>query len=600
MKKVHYLLLLVVSVLLCACGSEPATPYDMVEYFPFQSSKDGRWGLISPDGKVLFDDEFERRPTVAINGRFMVENADGLWEIYTAEEKPRIVGTAYKEATLFYEDVAPVVEKGKCVTLIDRDGKEVKALDKLDGKTVESVSSFWKGIAFFKTSEGYYGAIDTKGNVVLRPVFCTISRSLDGHIIAIDKKYESMANSESGREKVKFAIFNANGKLISELPDAKYASIEGSFADGVMPVSVKRNDKEIYGLIDDKGEWVLPPSERIKDIGEIRDGKFIYSDGEFYGVMDLKGEVLIRAKYDRLYFAAGDRLFARDGEDGYILLDLDGKQIGTHRFLQAMPFVQGGHAPVELADNYWGLIDKEGQIAKKLKTDIYEIETPDGNSWVNSDYVDLDSAVEAMKLSANGLYGFTFSQTARDIVALLAARPDTPYQDRAADYTYSSDLEFNATLAGANAQMHIGFPGYIAREVTEPYNNGYFTYQRTVGHEYNEIQPTALGIEMEATGRLEGKADALFRKLSSRLEKLGATVEKNASGHIVRFSNGNFGVVGMEGTTVLVIITTNDLSNVHLNDIVSSGSGNTSATETDSAVVEEYLADSTLVDSVAA
>lgn len=36
-----------------------------VEYIPFRETKDGQWGMISPDGKVLFKEEFNNEPTFA-------------------------------------------------------------------------------------------------------------------------------------------------------------------------------------------------------------------------------------------------------------------------------------------------------------------------------------------------------------------------------------------------------------------------------------------------------------------------------------------------------------------------------------------------------
>ena len=40
-----------------------------VEYIPFQETKDGQWGMISMDGKVLFKEEFKNKPTVVRDGR---------------------------------------------------------------------------------------------------------------------------------------------------------------------------------------------------------------------------------------------------------------------------------------------------------------------------------------------------------------------------------------------------------------------------------------------------------------------------------------------------------------------------------------------------
>ena len=72
MKKLHIFLSLLLTLLASSC-----TKKSTVEFLPFQSEEDGRWGLISPKGEVLFTEEFEREPTVARNGRFMVRDKDG-------------------------------------------------------------------------------------------------------------------------------------------------------------------------------------------------------------------------------------------------------------------------------------------------------------------------------------------------------------------------------------------------------------------------------------------------------------------------------------------------------------------------------------------
>lgn len=594
MKKFSQLLLLLAAVLLYGCGSKPQSPLDLVEYMPFQSSEDGRWGLVSPEGEVLFADEFTERPTVAVNGRFMVKNADGQWEIYTAEEKPRQVGATYLEAGLFYADVAPAVEKGKCVVLIDRDGKEVKALDKLDGKAVKRVSNFWEGIALFETTEGYFGAIDTKGNVILRPAFSDITMCHDGRIIAIDRKYKD-ADSDD-RSKTKFAIFNRKGELISEISFGKFEYVEGTFYDDVMPAGVERDGETIYGLLDETGEWALMPNSRIKDIDEVYDGHFIYSDGENYGLMNFKGEVVLRAKYDRLMFATAGLLFARnDSDDEYMLINYDGEQVGKETFQRAQPFVAGSHAPVKLSDNYWGLVDKKGELAKGLKTDLYDIDASNGDMWVESDYVDLDALADAMKLSSTALAGYDFNQTAQSVIGEISQRPDNSYYDKPENYTYEDELSFPEEVGELKGQMHIAYSGNIARALTETYDTGYYSYPRTTGYAYNDVRPYMLGLELEMTGKLEGKGEALLQILTQRLTNLGTTVKENGKAKMVRFSNGNYGLAGLKGTTLAVVVSSIDISGLDLNNLTGGSDESVSGAAVDSLMVDSLVADSVAV-----
>ena len=44
---------LAVLLIFCGCSSKSDNINSLVEYIPFQSCEDGRWGLISTDGEVL-------------------------------------------------------------------------------------------------------------------------------------------------------------------------------------------------------------------------------------------------------------------------------------------------------------------------------------------------------------------------------------------------------------------------------------------------------------------------------------------------------------------------------------------------------------------
>lgn len=72
-------LLVVVGCLFFSCSN---TPDNEVEYFAFQETKDGDWGLISSDGEVLFAREFDNAPTVVRDGCFFVQNDKGKWELF--------------------------------------------------------------------------------------------------------------------------------------------------------------------------------------------------------------------------------------------------------------------------------------------------------------------------------------------------------------------------------------------------------------------------------------------------------------------------------------------------------------------------------------
>ena len=92
MKKLIPMLSLLM-LILASCGKNNGT---YISGIPYQETEKGQWSMISPDGEVLFSDEFKERPTVAKEGLFMVKNKEGLWEIYKADKKPKKIGSPEK------------------------------------------------------------------------------------------------------------------------------------------------------------------------------------------------------------------------------------------------------------------------------------------------------------------------------------------------------------------------------------------------------------------------------------------------------------------------------------------------------------------------
>ena len=129
----------VMTALLSGCSN---TSNDPVTHVPFKEAKDGKWGMIAMDGKVLFKEEFKQMPTVVRDNRFFVKNKSGFWEMYDASEQPKKIGDEYKHVSVFNGGHALVSKRNEPVSIIDTDGKTVKVLDKIEGKTVNGVYAF--------------------------------------------------------------------------------------------------------------------------------------------------------------------------------------------------------------------------------------------------------------------------------------------------------------------------------------------------------------------------------------------------------------------------------------------------------------------------
>lgn len=298
-----------------------------IEYIPFKSSSDGKWGLVGTDGKLLFEEEFKEQPTFAMNGRFMV-HADKGWEVYTAEKNPKLVGSGYYKIADFTADVTPAVKKKGKICLVNKDCEEVVKLDKVGKNSIVSCSRFKKGLAVIKIDDDKEGVINTSGVVIVNPKYDGIFIVSNNTIIAMTAKSNIY----------KLSFFDGHGEKKSEMDigeGKKYEDIN-PYASTDDYLAVRTNDDE-WGYIDYKGNVVVKPSSRIERIGtpysyyfingleSVRNDMFIYSDGSKYGVMDFKGNSVIKAKYNRLFWANDDALIAY--RDDWQLVNLKGEKI---------------------------------------------------------------------------------------------------------------------------------------------------------------------------------------------------------------------------------------------------------------------------------
>ena len=608
MKKTNVILTVLLCLLASACSKK-----DKVEYLPFQAEEDGRWGLISTKGEVLIADEFERKPTAVQNGRFMVRDKDGNWELYTAEAKPRQVGKTYKSIAPFTEEVTPATEPGKPVALIDRDGKVVKELNKLAGKTVASVRRFVEGLAVFETADGLYGAIDTKGNVVVEPKWCALFDASDGKLIAVDSKYKTKIG-KGEKKGVRFTVLDANGQKISDFSIDKFDDGNTSFVEGVLLVSVKDGDKMRCGLIDEKGEYVLRPTAKAECIGVCRNGYFTFYDDEACGLMKKDGTVVIRAKYDNLVFAADDRLFAHDGEksdsEQWKLIDLEGNDVGTETFEEPAYTFIDGYAAVKLGKNDWGFIGTDGKLLDLPGTNIARIDYNDADYVVESDYVDINALVESLHITKQGVDLFTFDTSAAeaahisfqhdldniiasitrifsiDSIAEVGSKP-TPEYFTEQEYVSYTKAEADITAAFPE---NVGLPDEVRL-----YLYGDHSEIVPMSYRFTWTKPEAVSCSFLNKGKLDGKMKDVFKALSKKATSLGKTIKQNENAIVVRIDNGHYALCLLTDEFTGLFVAQGNAQAVDI-----SAYSAKSEPATDRAAVDTLAADSVTVDTVAA
>ena len=555
----------IVVLLLAACSKNLEQE---VQYIPFQESDNSLWGMISPSGEVLFNDEFKEKPTIVRDDRFMVRNADGLWEIYTAEAKPQKVGTEYAFASMYQNGIALVAEKNKTISLIDRDGKVVKSLDKVDGKSVEEVQRFSEGYAIFK-SDKYYGVINEKGEKVIDAKYLKLNACSDGKFVALDRKYEDEAKKDSSTN-LKFDVLDTSGNVLLSLSMTKYKDFGSFFQNGLLDVYIEAQNEKCGGIINDKGDVVIKPTAKIKKVGQIRGKHFTYNNGDGWGLMNLKGESVIRAKYDLLYFASDDMMVAMTKKEGgsnvYKVIDFEDKQVGPDTYDDAYPFylLNNTHAIVKISSSLYSIIDTEGKQVEKLP-DMVHVGFSEGDQIVESDYIDMKVLVDGLRITENGVDSLTFSSTPEEVVKYYSQQECCWRGNKehgAADpywYTYESSLYMWKDIRGIYPDININFSGSISkrnyktkRVIDYTYGDYYWYHNEKTptGYSFDNSKIKSFRVKFENKRKLRNKLRLVYNELSSRFKNMGTVEKENNGAVVVTLSNGMRAFVSFEKDNV--------------------------------------------------
>lgn len=552
MKKLQSLFMLAAALLLLASCSGGSVPEREVEYIPFQESKDGNWGMISPSGEVLFSEEFQNRPTVAINGRFMVKNADGLWEIYTTDKKPKKIGGEYVYASLFYEDVTPVVAKGQRIQFIDRDGKVKTTLEKIGGKAVSKCTAFTAGLAMVEV-DGKWGAVDTDGKVVIEPKYTQMISNSEGYFIAIDQKYEG----ESDSEKMTYTILNSSGKVVADIKASKFKEVKqvrtsyrtsDCIIDEALCVSADVDDSRPYGLLGFDGEWRLKPTSKVKSFSQKLGQNLVFFDGEGYGLMDISGEEKVRPKYD-LMFLLDEDVFAANSKSGeaFSLYNLEGEKIGKDEYLEMSPFYDGKHCFARVGKHDVVLINKNGE-EQKLKTSIYAIGITEDNKTLESDFYDMDEVVSAMQISPTGFLGLDTNCTGPMIVERLNSLKGVgmkAYTD-AGHYT-SGDITATCHLtAKSECSVDVQNYGFVRQERS---GSGWFSYYKSVWTD-EKAKGMILTVYITGNEQLQGKMREMYVKMLEAVKKTGKTVKEGKNAAVIEAGQGLYHYISWAGKRI--------------------------------------------------
>ena len=352
---------MIVSFLLTACNSKDSFP--QLTHIPCKVSDSDLWGMVGVDGKILFENEFENEPSIAVNGVFSVLNSNDELEYFTADSKPKQIGQkAYLDGGYYTEGVIPVVDSNHQILFITKEGDIAFDLKEVKGKKVINVSPlFSDGLMAFCTEDNKWGYINNKGKVVIEPVYSFANEFNEGYaVVATTRKIEQFPYSEETAY-----VIDKKGNKIITLPKSKSDPVMEKFVyDECINwnhTMFNVNGKDSFS---NPNVFVFNYQDGYAPFVETDENENIYQ-GKKFGIIDQKGSFIIRAKYDGISRVIGNKFWAKqqtsDNNFNIDCLDKEGNKLFTIKNIKNFyPFSKNSILIQEDNETYY-FVNEKGQ-----------------------------------------------------------------------------------------------------------------------------------------------------------------------------------------------------------------------------------------------
>lgn len=367
------LLFLFITFQLSNCHSQTLSAAKSVDlYLILEKNK---FGYINEDGKVIIKPKFlgagefsEGLAPARLNGTYGYINTKGEFVI-----KPQ-----FDYATEFHEGFA-IVYNDSVPFFIDKSGNEKFDINFL------SLEPFENGKAHIWTSSGKAGIIDRKGKFIIDTVFRSIFDFNDG--LAVVYGLGEKSYSEEKIEYPQTGVIDSTGKFV--VPYGKYLTISGFVRGHAMVEKLRRTEeKEKYirqlGYINKKGKLVFLRDKEdfynyiydnvykgylrigVYNSAKLKNKRELSSKHIHMGIIDLNGKYLLNdTTYKYISEFSEDRAFARDFNQNYFLLSIEGKLVSQQKFKNVLgKGFNNGLAFVETEEG-WGAIDTNSNFVIK-------------------------------------------------------------------------------------------------------------------------------------------------------------------------------------------------------------------------------------------
>lgn len=490
----------VAAVLFTGCGKKSKSPFDF-DSLPVQMSKGDSWSIIDKNGKEVVKEEYPADAALSriYEGTYWVYS-NGKYQLYNIDNpKKPVIDEEFTTATDFHSGVAVVGNPNEVIRIINTNGKIVAQL----GKDIRLCHAFNdEGYAKIINTDDRHGLIDTKGNIVITPTYACLYTPSDGLIIAL---------KEDGYNKA--LILDMKGNKQGEINRDKYHLLNEQFYEGKIAVR-DADDEEAHTVILDKTGNKLFDIKKAKErygCSVYRGGYMTFYNGDTYGVVDDKGEIIIRPKYKYMY-NYGNGYFAARKEEKWGIVNANDETIIDFDYRDWDGFM--GDNFIMLDGSSYSLIDKNGKEITSFAVMGYKSDS-------SVEYVDVTSLINSIyKCISDYEQGFTPEQLAEQLSLSLD------------DFHYRSYIRSNIDADGkVSMSLSSSYGSYVAEQQSheEEVSDGWFTTTRTIidGWNWSKKIPNSVSGTITLTDsslNLEDFYNALLEKLAEGRSKVSDNV----------------------------------------------------------------------------
>lgn len=283
------------------------------EYLAVKQENDGLWGLVAPDGKMLFENEFKQNISDAVEGLFIVPE-NNYKNLYKAGKTPVPLEG--------YSDLLDVGEPSEGKVVLINSDKVIMAI-KTTGERLFSLppdiitchASLKNGLLGVCNEKAQWGYVNEKGEQVIPCKYISVTPFSEGHAIV----------AEYRNDHIKLSIIDKEGNITAVVQNYLYlipSSI--TFHNGRIPVV---NIDNQFGFLTVDGVFEKC-SYKVIGIADATDYGFIFQNASGrYGAMDYQGEVLVQPRFDGLVFIPGSKNYIAKIQNRYSELDEKGEKI---------------------------------------------------------------------------------------------------------------------------------------------------------------------------------------------------------------------------------------------------------------------------------